>query len=70
MHLHAGVPSGARIEFHYQSWKLYEAAYDGTPLPVDGMVTLPMAPGLGFTPKAGILDLQRIKGIRATKLLS
>jgi hypothetical protein len=24
---------------------------------VDGYVTLPTGPGLGFTPKAGILDL-------------
>jgi L-alanine-DL-glutamate epimerase-like enolase superfamily enzyme len=27
------------------------------PKPVKGWVTLPEAPGLGFTPKAGILDL-------------
>ena len=57
MHLHAGVPNGGRIEFHMQGWKCYEAVFEGTPPPVKGRVTLPTAPGLGFTPKSGILDL-------------
>jgi L-rhamnonate dehydratase len=57
MHLHAGVPNGGRIEFHWQGWKLIESLFDGAPGPVNGTVTLPEAPGLGFTPKSGILDL-------------
>lgn len=57
MHLHAGVPNGGRIEFHLGGWRLGEALFDGTPSPVKGWVTLPEAPGLGFTPKSGILDL-------------
>jgi L-alanine-DL-glutamate epimerase-like enolase superfamily enzyme len=57
MHLHAGVPNGGRIEFHLGGWRIGEALFDGTPKPVRGWVTLPDAPGLGFTPKAGILDL-------------
>ena len=57
MHLHAAVPNGGRLEFHLQGWRCYEAVYDGTPSPVNGRVTLPTAPGLGFTPKSGILDL-------------
>ena len=57
MHLHGGVPNGGRIEFHMQGWKCVEALFDNTPGPVKGTVTLPEAPGLGFTPKAGILDL-------------
>jgi L-alanine-DL-glutamate epimerase-like enolase superfamily enzyme len=57
MHLHGGVPNGGRIEFHWQGWKCVEAAFDNTVGPVDGYVTLPTGPGLGFTPKSGILDL-------------
>jgi L-rhamnonate dehydratase len=57
MHLHGGVPNGGRVEFHWQGWKCVEALFDNTPAPVKGMLTLPEAPGLGFTPKAGILDL-------------
>ena len=57
MHLHAGVPNGGRIEFHWQGWKCIESTFDNTPGPVNGTVTLPTAPGLGFTPKSGILDL-------------
>jgi L-rhamnonate dehydratase len=58
MHLHAGVPNGGRIEFHWQGWKCIESTFDNAPGPVNGTVTLPTAPGLGFTPKAGILDLK------------
>lgn len=57
MHLHAGVPNGGRIEFHWQGWKCIESTFDNTPAPVNGTVTLPTTPGLGFTPKAGILEL-------------
>jgi hypothetical protein len=45
------------VEFHLGGWKIGEALFDGTPAPVKGWVTLPQAPGLGYTPKAGILDL-------------
>ena len=57
MHLHAGVPNGGRVEFHMGGWAIAEALFDNTPKPVKGWVTLPTAPGLGFTPKAGILEL-------------
>ncbi|MBI4196108.1 MAG: mandelate racemase/muconate lactonizing enzyme family protein [Betaproteobacteria bacterium] len=57
MHLHGGVPNGGRVEFHWQGWKCVEALFDGAPGPVNGTVTLPEAPGLGFTPRSGILDL-------------
>jgi L-alanine-DL-glutamate epimerase-like enolase superfamily enzyme len=57
MHLHAGVPNGGRVEFHLGGWRIGEALFDGMPKPLKGWVTLPEAPGLGFTPKAGILDL-------------
>jgi L-alanine-DL-glutamate epimerase-like enolase superfamily enzyme len=51
------VPNGGRVEFHAGGWKIGDALFDGTPQPVKGWVTLPAAPGLGFTPKPGILDL-------------
>ncbi len=57
MHLHAGVPNGGRVEFHLGGWRVGEALFDGVPPPVKGTVTLPQAPGLGFTPKSGVLDL-------------
>ena len=57
MHLHGGVPNGGRVEFHWQGWKCVEALFDNAPGPVKGTLTLPEAPGLGFTPKTGILDL-------------
>lgn len=57
MHLHAGVANGGRVEFHLGGWRLGEALFDGVPAPEKGWVTLPTAPGLGFTPKSGILDL-------------
>ncbi len=57
MHLHGGVPNGGRVEFHWQGWKCVEALFDNAPGPVKGTLTLPEGPGLGFTPKAGILDL-------------
>jgi L-alanine-DL-glutamate epimerase-like enolase superfamily enzyme len=57
MHLHAGVPNGGRVEFHLGGWRIGEALFDGMPAPVKGTITLPTVPGLGFTPKAGILDL-------------
>ena len=57
MHLHAGLPNGGRVEYHWQGWKCVEALFDGAPPPINGTVTLPEGAGLGFTPKAGILDL-------------
>lgn len=57
MHLQAAVPNGGRAEFHWQGWKCVASTFDGAPDPVNGYLTLPDAPGLGFTPRAGILDL-------------
>lgn len=55
MHLHAGVPNGGWVEFHWGGWHVVESLFDGTPPPINGWVTLPEAPGLGFTPKPGIV---------------
>ena len=56
MHLHGGVPNGGRIEFHLQGYQCTENLFDGVPFTKDGWLVLPEAPGLGFTPKDGILD--------------
>ena len=55
MHLQAGVINGGWVEFHWSAWHIVESLFDGTPSPVNGWVTLPEAPGLGFTPKTGIV---------------
>ena len=55
MHLHAGVPNGGRVEFHWGGWKAFAACFDGAPDPVKGWTTPPDKPGLGFTPKEGIV---------------
>ncbi len=57
MHLQAATPNGGRVEYHWQGWKIVEALFDGAPPPVNGYTRLPEAPGLGFTPKPGLLDL-------------
>jgi L-alanine-DL-glutamate epimerase-like enolase superfamily enzyme len=57
MHLHAGVPNGGRVEFHLGGWRIGEALFDGAPAPAQGWIALPDTPGLGLTPKPGILDL-------------
>ncbi len=56
MHLHAGVPNGWLVEFHYVAWKIGETIYDDPPAPVDGTVTLPDTPGLGLEPQHDVLD--------------
>ena len=55
MHLQAGVANGGWVEFHWSTWHMVEPLLDGTPSPTNGWVTLPEAPGLGFTPKTGIV---------------
>ena len=55
MHLHAGVQNGGRIESHYQAWKVVDTYFDGAVEPIQGTVTLPEGPGLGFTPKDGLV---------------
>ena len=52
MHLHAGVSNGGLVEYHYVAVKLLEQIFDDLPVPQDGWLTLPEAPGLGFAPNA------------------
>jgi L-alanine-DL-glutamate epimerase-like enolase superfamily enzyme len=57
LHLHAGVPNGGRVEFHLVGWRLGTVLFEGAPEPERGWVRLPDAPGLGYVPRDGILDL-------------
>jgi len=50
MHLQAGVANGGLVEMHYLADELYKQIYRGLPVPKDGWLTLPDAPGLGFEP--------------------
>jgi L-alanine-DL-glutamate epimerase-like enolase superfamily enzyme len=50
MHLHAGVANGGLVEYHYVAVLVLQAIYDNLPEPVDGWLTLPDTPGLGFAP--------------------
>jgi L-alanine-DL-glutamate epimerase-like enolase superfamily enzyme len=50
MHLQAGVANGSLIEHHYLAWEFCRRIYKDLPVPADGWLTLPQAPGLGFEP--------------------
>jgi len=50
MHLQAGVANGTLVEHHYLAVELYKLLYHGLQMPVEGFVTLPEKPGLGFEP--------------------
>jgi L-rhamnonate dehydratase len=50
MHLQAGLANGGLVEMHYLADELYKQIYRGLPVPKDGWLTLPDAPGLGFEP--------------------
>jgi L-alanine-DL-glutamate epimerase-like enolase superfamily enzyme len=55
MHLHAGLANGGVVEYHFASVKVCEAICGPLPAPVDGWLTLPEAPGLGFEPKKDLV---------------
>lgn len=52
MHLHAGVSNGGLVEYHYVAVLVLRQIYDDLPEPVDGWLSLPTSPGLGFAPNA------------------
>jgi len=60
MHILAGVMNGGPVEFHYGMWMTGKHFFDGTPDPVNGKMTIPDAPGLGFTPNYEALKDARI----------
>jgi L-rhamnonate dehydratase len=50
MHLHAGLASGTLVEYHAVAVDCCRQVFDDLAVPVDGWLTLPEAPGLGFRP--------------------
>lgn len=50
MHLHAGLANGTLVEYHAAAVKICEQVFDGLPVPEAGVMRLPDAPGLGFSP--------------------
>ena len=61
MHILAGVMNGGPVEFHYGMWMTGKHFFNGTPDPVNGKMTIPDAPGLGFTPNYDALKDGRVK---------
>ena len=60
LHLQAGVPNGVRVEFHFLMWMVGNELFEGTPQPQDGWADLPTEPGLGFEPRAEVLEQFRL----------
>ncbi|MCE8022084.1 mandelate racemase/muconate lactonizing enzyme family protein [Halomonas sp. MCCC 1A11036] len=50
MHLHAGLANGGLVEYHHPAVQLCEQIFTGLPVPENGVLALPEAPGLGFSP--------------------
>ncbi|SFB79465.1 L-alanine-DL-glutamate epimerase [Polaromonas sp. OV174] len=50
MHLHGGLANGSLVEYHSVAVQCCKLVFDGLPEPEAGVLTLPEAPGLGFTP--------------------
>lgn len=48
MHLHAGLGHGGFVEYHHVAVLLCEQIFRGLPVPAQGRMALPEAPGLGF----------------------
>ncbi len=50
MHLHAGLANGGLVEYHHLAVLVTERLFGPLPRPEAGWITLPEAPGLGFSP--------------------
>lgn len=61
MQLHAGVPNGWRVEFHYVHWQVSKKIYKDLPEPVEGMLTLPETPGVGVEPDIKALEKYKVE---------
>ena len=65
MHLHAGLANGSLVEYHSVAVECCKLVFDGLPEPGNGVLALPDAPGLGFTPnRERIAELARRPGSR------
>jgi L-alanine-DL-glutamate epimerase-like enolase superfamily enzyme len=68
MHILAGVMNGGPVEFHYGMWMTGKHFFEGTPDPVNGKMTIPDRPGLGFTPRYDALEESRVRDPEASRL--
>ena len=60
MHLHAGLANGTLVEYHAAALECCRLVFDDLAEPVQGVLTLPEAPGLGFRPnRERIAELAR-----------
>lgn len=50
MHLHGGLANGGLVEYHHLAVLVTERLFGPLPRPEAGWITLPEAPGLGFSP--------------------
>ena len=50
MHLHAGLANGSLVEYHSVAVDCCKLVFDDLPEPTNGVLKLPTAPGLGFSP--------------------
>jgi len=65
MHLHAGLANGSLVEYHSVAVECCRQVFDGLPVPANGVLALPEAPGLGFTPnRERIAELAKRPGSR------
>ncbi|MCY7318971.1 MAG: mandelate racemase/muconate lactonizing enzyme family protein [Ramlibacter sp.] len=65
MHLHAGLANGSLVEYHSVAVECCKLVFDGLTEPVDGVLTLPDSPGLGFEPnRERLAELARRPGSR------
>lgn len=55
-HLHAGVPNGGWVEYHWQGWKVAETLYTGVPVPEAGLARMGETPGIGVRLRDGVLE--------------
>lgn len=51
LHLHAGVPNGGYVEYHWLAWGAGDAVFVDPPSTEKGWAVAPDAPGLGFDPR-------------------
>lgn len=60
MHLHAGLANGSLVEYHSLAVDACRDVFVDLPEPVNGVLTLPDAPGLGFgLNRANVIELGR-----------
>jgi L-rhamnonate dehydratase len=65
MHLHAGLANGSLVEYHSVAVECCKQVFDGLPEPVNGVLSLPDRPGLGFEPnRERVKELAKRPGSR------